>query len=562
LSIIFTIYSLGVFIYSLLNNQTFYGFSFGLISLLLAVNLLLFLKYNHYAIWNYALVLLIVFISILKSTPFTSSNFANLIIVIIPLISYSICDRKNAAIITIFFFLLNLIVFFQKLFLNYYNPESFIISFYIVILYALIGGLTMFLSYIDFRKESYYENKIIVEKNTNITNNEIVKKFIHELRTSINNIVAITDFLSETHTGKNQKEYIETIITSINTILSGTKKLDVFSSSPKKQEIAEKQSFDISQTVQEFLKIYANNKKDKQFYFTFNCTKSISKNLIGIPEKLKQILFNIFETIASNTESYKIDIDISISIKKEIDEIITILLEIHTSSIHVNALDVEFDKNYSRLYNYFSNRSIEIPEDEDKEYEDNYSIILAKNIVNHLNGNIGIYFKDPNIVVFWMTIPLWKREESEMQTGKTKPVQEDEEGKTGKSLKDARILIVEDNHLNQRVLILGLTNHVKNIDLANNGKEAIDMFSNNKYDLILMDLHLPILDGFKATEKIRELESGLNKHIPIIGLSAILMDGIEEQCKNAGLDEYISKPYNISKLKERIQHHINLYSEQ
>jgi CheY-like chemotaxis protein/signal transduction histidine kinase len=558
LSCIFLLYGTGILIYSIVNIEIVNSIIFSITILLLGINLFFFFRLNHSAIWKYILVALISIIVVIQSSSITSSNFSSLIIITIPLIAYSICDRKNASIITIFFFLLNLIVFIQKLFLNYYNPESFIISFYILVLYTIIGGLTMLLSFIDFKKESHYENKVIVEKNTNITNTEIIKKFNHELRTAINNISAISDILSETYKNPDQLEYFDTINTSINSILTATKKLDIFSTTQKNKQESEKQSFDIANTVHDFLKIYSHNKKEKQYYFTFSSTKSISKNLIGIPEKLKQILFNIFETISSNTESYKVDIDVSISTKKETNETTDILLEIHTTSIQINALEVELDKNYSRLHNYFSNRSIEIPDEDDKEYEENYSIILAKNIVKHLNGEIGIKFKDPNIVIFWMTLPLWKKDVIETKPKIEQEITPKEPQKESKLLSDIKILVVEDNHLNQRVLVLGLKNYVKAIDIANNGKEAIDMFSNSKYDLILMDLHLPILDGFKATEKIRELEVGLNTHIPIIGLSAILMDGIKEQCIKAGLDEYLSKPYNISKLKERMHYFINL----
>lgn len=557
LNILFNIYTIVIFLISLFQEQLLNIIIYGIISLILIGNVILFTRNTNLSIWKFILIVCISFVVIIHSSTFNFANYSSLIIVCIPLIAYSICDRKNASIITIFFFLISLIVFIQKLFLNYYNPESFLISLYVVILYTIVGGLTMFVFYVDLKKESYYENKLIVEKNENVTHNEIVKKYVHELRTSINNIIAITDFLEESISNPKQKEYLETIVTSINTILTSTKKLDVFSNKSKIIDEKEKLSFDFSTTIDEFTKLYANNKKDKQFFFTTNISRTIPKNLIGIPEKLKQILFNIFETISVNTESYKVDIDIAVSMNKETEENVHVLTEIHTSSIQVNALEVEFDKNYSRLHNYFSNRSIEIPDKDDKEYEENYSIILAKNIVNHLEGEIGIRFKDPNIIVFWVMLPLWKKRIEEKAIVKEKVKIADDKKEPKKELINSKILIVEDNHLNQRVLSLGLGEQVKTLDIANNGKEAIDMFSNNKYDLILMDLHLPIIDGFKATEKIREMEVGLNTHTPIIGLSAILMDGIEEQCKKAGLDEYISKPYNISKLKDRIEFYIN-----
>jgi len=556
LSIIFIIYSGSNFASYIIKNQIFNYISFGVITILLTINTFLFFQSKHKLIWKYIFITAVSIIILLKSSPFSEINHASLIILSIPIIAFSICIYRNALIVTIFFLLLYLIIFIQKLFLNYYNPDSVIFSAHILILYIVISGL-IYLIFLSFRRrESAFENQVIIEKNRNSSNVEILKKFVHQLRTSANNIVAITDFLKESREDPQQQEYIDTIITSINTIVNATKKLDNLTYISINEEKSEARTISINNIVQDYLKSYVQNKKEKQFFFTFNPSKSIPKNLIGIPEKLKQLLFNIFETISINSESFKVDIDVSLSCVKETQELAEVLIEIHTSSIQVNALDVEIDDTYSRLYNYFSNRSIDIPDQEDKEFKDNYNIILSKNLANHLGGEIGINFKDPNIIVFWMNLPLMKiRHEEKIKTSKTE--KEKAPKAKEKEIKESKILVVEDNHLNQRVLTLGLKDHVKGIDIANNGKEAIEMFSNNKYDIILMDLHLPVLDGFKATEKIRELEADLNIHTPIIGLSAILMDGIIDQCKEAGLDEYISKPYNISKLKERIIHYLN-----
>ncbi|MGD2034584.1 MAG: response regulator, partial [Bacteroidales bacterium] len=120
-------------------------------------------------------------------------------------------------------------------------------------------------------------------------------------------------------------------------------------------------------------------------------------------------------------------------------------------------------------------------------------------------------------------------------------------------LEDANILLVEDNSINQKIVLLSLKNKVKNIEVANNGKEALDKFGTTKYDLILMDIQMPVMNGIVATKKIRELESSTNTHTPIIAITANALSGDKESCLAAGMNEYISKPFEVESLLKKMQ---------
>ena len=120
-------------------------------------------------------------------------------------------------------------------------------------------------------------------------------------------------------------------------------------------------------------------------------------------------------------------------------------------------------------------------------------------------------------------------------------------------LKEANILLVEDNKINQKIVILSLEKLVKNIDIANNGKEALDKFGTSNYDVILMDIQMPVMDGFLATKKIREIEASTNSFTPIIAITANAMSGDRETCLAAGMDEYISKPFQVDILIRKME---------
>jgi CheY-like chemotaxis protein len=111
--------------------------------------------------------------------------------------------------------------------------------------------------------------------------------------------------------------------------------------------------------------------------------------------------------------------------------------------------------------------------------------------------------------------------------------------------KPVTILLVEDNVLNQKLIFLNLRKFGYDIDVANNGLEAVEKVKDNVYDLILMDLMMPLMDGLEACLSIREFEKSLNRHSYIVGLTANTFDSDREKCLAHGMDEYMSKPFDL-----------------
>ncbi|MFY9154134.1 MAG: response regulator [Prolixibacteraceae bacterium] len=113
------------------------------------------------------------------------------------------------------------------------------------------------------------------------------------------------------------------------------------------------------------------------------------------------------------------------------------------------------------------------------------------------------------------------------------------------------ILLVEDNLLNQRIVTFSLKKYNHVVTIANNGVEAIEKFREHKFDVILMDIMMPVMDGLDATVRIREIESSdnIDKRTPIIALTANTMDNDRDKCLSYGMDDFMAKPFNIEKLK-------------
>jgi PAS domain S-box-containing protein len=122
-----------------------------------------------------------------------------------------------------------------------------------------------------------------------------------------------------------------------------------------------------------------------------------------------------------------------------------------------------------------------------------------------------------------------------------------------KTFEQSRVLLVEDNLVNQKLAIALLKKLKLTPDIANNGQEALDMLAVERYDLVLMDCQMPILDGFAATEALRA-SSGINKAVPVIALTANAMEGDQERCFSSGMSDYVAKPINPEILSDKLHH--------
>jgi len=385
------------------------------------------------------------------------------------------------------------------------------------------------LGVITFRKTSA-EHKLIRDSLQNFSSltekkDDVIKNFSHKIRDPLNNLVIIVDMLQESGLQKKQSELLETLIASTNNMVTILNDLTMQSAGNLRYEQRNSIRFNLISTIQNTIELFGL-KENKSIEFIFNNKDSTDFECFGDPIIIKQIFLDLFSSVELifNGKPTRVTINLKKTASSESRSNVELLIQTN-SNIPIFSLTNQDQSQAAKLIvSVGGSFSQEIGTD---------STIL----------NIRLPFNNPV-------------DEPKEPIGSSKIAELIGKEKTTKELKDLKVLLVEDNLINQKITLLTLKPLVYSIDTASNGKEALDKFGTANYDLILMDIQMPVMSGLTAAEKIRALESTTNSHIPIIAITANAMIGDKEKCLSAGIDDYISKPFQPAALIEKIKKNI------
>ena len=190
-------------------------------------------------------------------------------------------------------------------------------------------------------------------------------------------------------------------------------------------------------------------------------------------------------------------------------------------------------------------------------------LAISKRLVELMGGQIGVESQCQVGSRFWMQLPMRVPIAQEMPLNEESPVGDEAVAIAPSSLGKPRLLVVEDNEVNARMAMMMLEKHGYPAEIASDGEEAVDRFASGVYDGVLMDCHMPRMDGYEAARAIREIESSATWQRPrcrIIAMTANVMTGERERCLEAGMDDYVSKPLRAKPLTEALNR-INVLAE-
>jgi len=450
--------------------------------------------------------------------------------------------RRGNVVSFLFFVTLILYLVFQAK-LDVLHPYTFPYSVRLICAYAVIHLLVYLNEYLRFHNYHVMERTIIESKNETRQKDDFLSKLSHQIRTPLNNLTVVSNLVNKSKLDSEHRDLFDTILASTINLINVVNNIVKVSEVKIEKELSSQVNFDLHSSIDNTLKLFRDQHKDR-LEINLHVSRAIRTTYLGDPIRIKQIFLNIIENIIKANPAGKLSIEIGIDVSDDHDADSTLLFNIRCPQLQLESDDYG---------NYYTRPGTDLIKDGTYQPEDYFiDFTIAKKIIEYYGGEFKIV---SNEVQTTLTFGFLLKKGS---VGIQKPESEKEathllQAKVRIELKNANILLVEDNAINQKIIILSLKNMVKNIDIANNGKDALDKFGTSKYDLILMDIQMPVINGIVATKKIRELEATSNTQTPIIAITANALSGDKETCLAAGMNDYISKPFQVEVLVNKMK---------
>jgi PAS domain S-box-containing protein len=360
----------------------------------------------------------------------------------------------------------------------------------------------------------------------------------HEIRTPLNEVIGITNLLLQGNPREDQMDYIKTLRFSGNHLLTLVNDVLDYNKMESGKIVFEQTQFNLNDFMNEIMRSYSFRSKAKQLEFEIKKEEPLPVEVIGDPIRLNQILSNLLSNALKFTSQ---------------------------GSITVTLKELERNKNQSTMEFLVHDTGIGIPKDRQAFVFESFTqaasdttrhyggtglgLAICKKLIELQGGSFNLESEAGKGTTFSFTITFTVAEKGTHQ-------QPPEATETYTGLEGKRILVAEDNKINFFVANKFLAGWGVIVTHAENGQLALEKLEENDFDLILMDLHMPVMDGIEATKIIRNSQDPKIKSIPIVALTAAIMSESHDKIEELSINDYVLKPFKPHDLFERIRKHI------
>jgi len=358
----------------------------------------------------------------------------------------------------------------------------------------------------------------------------------HEIRTPLNGIIGMIEILKTAENQDKYNEYLDIIEISADNLLNIINDILDFSKIESNQIELEQIPFNYRDEVNNVIKLLGLKASSKGLVFTATSDENIPKVFVGDPVRLKQILINLANNAIKFTENGYVKINTSLTGVHE--NIASLKCSIIDSGIGISKTGKE------KLFKEFSQSEKSTTR---KYGGSGLGLAISKKLTELMEGKIGVESTPDKGSEFWFTFKM-KIGDEHAVVGRKKPKASQLPSKS------LNILLVDDNAINRKVALYTLQRLGHIIQVAENGREALDKYLSGNFDIILMDIQMPVMDGYQATSEIRKLQEESQEANParIIAMTANAEKGEMEKCIELGMDDYISKPFKSEDLEGKL----------